>query len=95
MERRSSTRTAIPPRLCSPLWLALPRMPEWIYEQDTNPGVTLADPIEHRHRIYERIPWNGQDVTCRPDARCLLSLPRPQQPDVRDTLLVYFLGRSS
>jgi hypothetical protein len=65
-------------------------LPTWIYEQDTYTGVRISDPLERRHRLYERIRWNGHDVACRPDAACLLRLPSPHQPNTSDDLLVYW-----
>lgn len=67
------------------------RIPAWIMEQDTYPNVTLSDPLEKRHVLYERFTvGKDQHVSCRPDASCLLHIPRPGHPDVTDPLIIYW-----
>lgn len=54
----------------------LPR-PQWILEQDTQPGVPSTSPLSKRFILYETFPAaDGKQISCRPDASSLVNIPK-------------------
>lgn len=67
------------------------QQPVWIMEHDSYEKVKLSDPLENRLLLYERFPiTDTKTVSCRPDASCLLHIPRPKNASQSDPLIVYW-----
>ncbi len=49
--------------------------PEWIFEQDTNPGTEPSDAATKKFVLYERFAGRPHPVVCKPDASFLAQLP--------------------
>ncbi len=70
--------------------------PEWLMEYDTYPKARLEDSIDKRHIIYERFLTPHGELYSRPDASCSIGIPRPNETNVLDYLIVYWeLDRGS
>lgn len=65
----------------------------WIMEQDSLPDARPGMPIHERMVLFERFGSGRDSVSCRPDASCLLWIPRGSE--YRPLILYWEVDRST